>query len=317
MNSVVVIPNHLPHLDFLSEWEELKQAHLIIIQDIGKKPKLPDGFTGEVYDHSDIEKDLGKDAWIIPTQTSACRSYGYYKAWQKDPKYIFTLDNDCYSEADNYWLSGHISQLESKATLGWVNTVKTPFMRGFPYGIRNSSEVLLNHGLWSNVPDLDGATMLHQPNLRFDRHLTSEVIPRNNYFPMCGMNLAWKRELTPAMYFGLFGKDYGFDQYDDIWAGVIVKKIIDHLGYGVRSGYPSVEHRKQSNAFVNLEKQAPGMRMNEIFSHEIDKIELNEKTVLNCYKELISKLPDEIEYEPDFWTSKFKKASLIWAGLFE
>src|SRR5690606_26197326 len=136
------------------------------------------------------------------------------------------------------------------------------------------------------------------------------TIPKQNYFPMCGMNLAWRAELTPALYFGLFGPEYGFDQFDDIWPGVLVKKVLDHLGYAVNSGHPSVEHRKQSNVFVNLNKQAPGMAMNEVFWREVDKITLTEKTIIGAYKELIAKLPEVIENEPEGWTAKFKKAAL-------
>lgn len=317
MNRVaVVVPNHLPHLNFLKEWGELKHVELIIVQDIGDKPEVPPCFNATIYDHTDIEKDLGKDAWIIPSRTSACRSYGYYKAWQSGADIILTLDNDCYAERPNYWVDGHVEQLSKRVSLDWVNTVPKPYMRGFPYLIRDKSQVVLNHGLWSGVPDLDGATMLHNPDLRFTPHLESQTIPRHNFFPMCGMNLAWRSELTPAMYFGLFGPDYGFDQYDDIWAGVLVKKVIDHLGYAVRSGYPSVEHRKQSNAFVNLQKQAPGMAMNEVFWQIVQDIELTEDTVIGAYRELITQLPDVVEHEPVGWTKKFKETSLIWLNLF-
>jgi hypothetical protein len=77
--TVVVVPNHLPHLNFLDEWRELKDVEIIVVQDIGPKPVAPSNVT--IYDHQDIVKDLGrKAAWIIPTASSACRSYGYYKA---------------------------------------------------------------------------------------------------------------------------------------------------------------------------------------------------------------------------------------------
>ncbi len=39
-------------------------------------------------------------------------------------------------------------------------------------------------------------------------------------FPMCGMNLAFNRELIgPAMYFGLMGDGQPLGRYDDMWAG--------------------------------------------------------------------------------------------------
>lgn len=321
-NIVVVIPNHLPTLDFLKEWQELRNIPIIVVQDVGDKPKVPKGFDVTIYDHKDIEKDLGDNAWIISTRSSACRSYGYYKAWQLNPLYIVTLDNDTFPEGGPHpVIEAHRLMLETPATLDWVNTAeeyesKHLPMRGFPYLIRGKSQTWLNHGLWSNVPDLDGPTWLHNLDLRFQPTYESKVIPRYNFFPMCGMNLAWRRDLTPALYFGLFGPDYGFDQFDDIWAGVLVKKVLDHLGLAVRSGYPSVEHRKQSNVFTNLKKQAPGMAMNENFWREVQKVELTQTDIIGCYTELITKLPDVIEDEPEGWTKSFKEAALIWVHLF-
>ena len=43
-------------------------------------------------------------------------------------------------------------------------------------------------------------------------------------FPMCGMNLAFDRELIgPAMYFGLMGDGQPIGRYDDMWAGWCTK----------------------------------------------------------------------------------------------
>ena len=43
---------------------------------------------------------------------------------------------------------------------------------------------------------------------------------------MCGMNLAFDRELIgPAMYFGLMGDGQPIGRYDDMWAGWCVKVI--------------------------------------------------------------------------------------------
>lgn len=315
---IVVIPNHLPTLDFLKEWEELKLCKIIVVQDIGDKPSIPDGFDVTIYDHKDIKKDLGKNDWIIPSRTSACRSYGYYKAWQQGDEFIGTLDNDCFPETEDYWIDGHLDNLVKKVTLGWASSVPDNDIptRGFPYLIRNKSPIMLSHGLWSNVPDFDGIDMLKQPERRFKQCSESKLIPKNNYYPMCGMNLAWKRDITPLMYFGIFGPEYGHDQLDDITAGILSKKVLDHLNYGVISGYPSVEHRKQSNAFVNLTKQAPSLYFNEIFWKEVDKIQLTKYTPVSCYKELINKLPKEIDGDINGWWSKYLKACKLWINLY-
>ncbi len=47
---------------------------------------------------------------------------------------------------------------------------------------------------------------------------------------MCGMNLAFNRELIgPAMYFGLMGEGYPIGRYDDMWAGWCVKVHIQRM----------------------------------------------------------------------------------------
>jgi len=46
------------------------------------------------------------------------------------------------------------------------------------------------------------------------------TIPKGTLFPMCGMNLAFDRDLIgPAMYFGLMGDGQPIGRYDDMWAG--------------------------------------------------------------------------------------------------
>lgn len=50
------------------------------------------------------------------------------------------------------------------------------------------------------------------------------TIPKGTLFPLCGMNLAFDRELIgPAMYFGLMGDGQPIGRYDDMWAGWCTK----------------------------------------------------------------------------------------------
>ena len=318
MTYAVVIPNHLPHLDFLKEWGELEDAQLIVVQDGPEAPEAPEGAPPNirVYTWDDIDADLGAHSWIIPRKTSAVRSYGYLKAYEAGVDVILTLDNDCYPDGSP-WIQGHQRNLGAVAALDWVtSTPDIPYTRGFPYRIRDLSPVVLSHGLWSGVPDLDAATSLHMPDLRLDPARGVQVVPRHSFFPVCGMNLAWRREITPALYFGIFGPEYGFDQYDDIWAGVLVKRVLDHLGLAAVTGAPSVEHRKQSDVFANIRKQAPGLEMNENFWIAVRHVPLTATTVLDTYEELIVGLPDVIEGEPKGWTRLFKDAAQVWVGRF-
>jgi hypothetical protein len=315
---VVVVPNHHPTLGFLDEWrEQLADVPIVVMQDIGAKPAVPRGFSDvTVVDHDDVKADLGDAEWIIPSRSSSCRSYGYLVAWRRQPRYILTLDNDCFPDGSD-WVAGHVANLERPVTLDWVNTGPGDlWFRGVPYGIRDASQVCLSHGLWSGVPDLDAATSLHHSVLRLGPAKGVATIPRGSFFPLCGMNVAWRSEITPAMYFGLFGPDYGFDQFDDIWAGVLVKRVMDHLGLAAVSGAPSVEHRKQSDVFVNMRKQAPGMAMNESLWRTVRDIHLTAGTAAGAYAELIAGLPDEHPDEVPGWTARFKEAAALWLGLF-
>jgi hypothetical protein len=55
------------------------------------------------------------------------------------------------------------------------------------------------------------------------------TIPKGTLFPMCGMNLAFNRELIgPAMYFGLMGDGQPIGRYDDMWAGWCIKVSTFH-----------------------------------------------------------------------------------------
>lgn len=65
------------------------------------------------------------------------------------------------------------------------------------------------------------------PLLLFSRYVDAVLtIPKGTIFPMCGMNLAFNRELIgPAMYFGLMGDGQPIGRYDDMWAGWCTKVI--------------------------------------------------------------------------------------------
>jgi hypothetical protein len=342
VTAYVVVPNHLPHLRSLKIWAREfhrdRDVRVVVVQDTGPLPKedlerlSQRGVEILAYDRAMVEQDLGDLSWVIPSNSSACRSFGYLVAWRmaEEGDVVLTVDNDCWPDSlDPYWVAGHQQALASRATTEWVNTMSGLSARGLPYRVRGAHETWLNHGLWSGVPDLDAPTWLHHPDLRLPPTPAGEtqVISRGVFFPMCGMNLAWRPALTPALYFGLFGPAYGFDQFDDIWAGVLVKKICDHLGYAVRSGAPSVYHRKQSDVYVNLVKQAPGMEMNEHLWQVVADIALSGTDVVSCYTELVGQLPDDLPGCPQVpdsnphhsgqpWLVAFKEAATIWTGLF-
>jgi hypothetical protein len=319
VKAIIVIPT-IRDLSFLSEWREEFSPHKIIVcEDHPEKQiELPSGFTFDHYSWKEMNEELGPSSWIIPRFNASVRSFGYWKAWQENPDMIVTIDDDCYplpAPTNNGhrtpFLETHWQNLQRKVTLGWEKTADF-HTRGFPYELRDRAPVVVSHGLWCGVADLDAPTQLVEPYLQVPLQPGVKIMPRGTYFPMSGMNLAFRPEVAAAMYFLIMGRDWQFDRFDDIWAGVIVKKICDKLNWAMASGDPCVHHRRASNVFTNLKKEAAGIEANEYFWEAVDSIQLKSDTVLGCYREIAQQLPLDGEY----W-SKLKEAMLLWADLFD
>lgn len=319
----VVIPT-IRNLDFLQDWKkQFKNVNIIVCEDRPQKLiKIPN-VGKKIYHYSwkEIDEDLGKNSWIIPRKVSAIRNYGFLKAHQMGANIIITLDDDCYPVKNHNLIKLHSRNLSLKTPFKWTNTYPDAhhmYTRGMPYLNRQQAPVMLSHGLWTNVLDHDGPTHLQNLNFKaeFAQHFL-QIIPQGAYYPMCSMNLAFRREVTPLMYFPLMGEDkngnkWGYDRFDDIWAGIFSKKIMDHLGYGVVNGAPFVEHKKASDPFKNLIKEAKGIEMNEKIWKEVDKVKLTSNNIIDSYQKLIEK----IDFPQKKYFNKLKEALNVWLTLF-
>jgi hypothetical protein len=315
MKAAIVVPtireSHIAN--FLSTWAgEFAGHQVIVVEDNPERTFEISGANVEHYCWADIDAELGEASWIIPRRTDCVRSYGYYKAAQAGVDMIVTLDDDCYPQGDGF-LGRHYEKLQQPALdSAWTSSGLGLLPRGMPYENTNrAAPCVLNHGLWTGVADLDAVTQLLNRRLHQEFEPANQVIPKGRFFPMCGMNLAFKPKMAPAMYFLLMGRDWPFDRFGDIWCGIFVKRICDHLGLAVRSGEPRIEHRRASNVWTNLRKELPGYEVNETLWQAVDSIVLTKSTVQQCYKELAAKLPLEGEY----W-ERLRAAMSVWAELF-
>ncbi|MBP9814114.1 hypothetical protein KBC80_02870 [Candidatus Woesebacteria bacterium] len=323
MNIFLVIPT-IRSLSFLSEWkEQFKECSLIIVEDHKEKEIVaPTSGFRDIYHYcwKDIRQEMQENEWIFSRQNAGIRSYGFWKAHELGADVVITLDDDCFPVGEGF-VDQHVSNLLDKAPSHWFPTFPHPsymFTRGFPYAVRGTLPVLVSHGLWSNKMDMDAKTqlaigdvnVLAYPPLR-------QFVPSGYYFPMSSMNLAFTRQAIPLMYFPLMGKDpngvsWGYDRYDDIWAGIFVKKIVDHLGFAVVNGSPFVEHKKASDPEVNLVKEKEGMLENEKLWKEVSRVTLTGTTVKECFEELLcAKFFEKSDY-----FRKLQKAMRIWVALF-
>ncbi len=314
MEAILVVPT-VRDLSFLEQWKAEfsynPDVSVIVVEDRNKITLSSDWDNVTIYSHKEIKEELGDCAWIFPHHTSAIRSFGFWKAWQENPDMIITLDDDCFPHTRNF-RKRHWQNLQKKATLDWI-PVGNLFTRGFPYAIRKQTDTVISHGTWIGIPDLDAPTQLTSGNRRFIPK--DQIIPRNNFFAMSGMNLAWRPDVTPLLYFGLQSPDWPYQRFDDIWAGILAKKVLDHLSLAVHSGYPVVEHKRKSNVFTNLKKEASGIELNELFWKQVVVIPLTETTIKGAYRELIEKLSPPSTSDSSYF-QKLKEASLLWLSLF-
>jgi hypothetical protein len=317
MDAVVVVPTAREEslAGFLDAWrEELAGATILVVED---GPERTFSVTGANVRHlawPDIESQLGDSAWVIPRGSGCVRSFGCWLAWRMQPDMIVALDDDTRPDpAHPDFLAAHWTRLQSARDPAWVSTLDLASPRGMPYyQASREPTVVLNHGLWSGVPDFDAATQLVSSRIEIAADWSDQTIPRGRYFPMCSMNVAWRPEFTAAMYFLLMGPQYAFDRFGDIWGGVLAKRIADHLGVAVNSGSPGILHERASNVFANLAKEARGLAANETFWRAVDTVVLTAETVPGAYAQLAERLPlEEDEFVP------MRRAMRVWAELFE
>jgi len=262
-NIAIVVPTirlgMMPH--FFNEWGELFTKHkvdLIIIDDTGKKPQVI--LNGE-------KKDLQSN--LVSNKCAGVRQLGFLYIAQNLPniEYIITLDDDETPVGDP--IQDHIDQLNRRVPISWISTA-SDYMRGFPYGVREEAPVMLSHGVWQGNYDWDAPSQLLKKDTKVDFY--KGVIPKGIFAPICGMNLAFRREALPYIYFAPVGKYKGAERFDDIWMGLEVVKDFAKLNWAIVTGYAQVMHQRESNVFTSLEKEAVGIKMNEVYwKGEYDK----------------------------------------------
>lgn len=284
--------------------------HLVIVEDNPEKTfQLDDELLkGIDYEHvswKEIDDELGKRSWIIPRRTDCIRSFGFYRAAKLGAQAVITLDDDVkpYREDDDEGtvIEEHLENLHiptgaTGAIPAWTSTI-SPIkdsdhelkVRGYPYRqTKRQQRVVISHGMWTGYPDLDSVTQLVEGWIaEYCYQPENQYIPMGIYYPMCGMNLAFVRELIPIMYFLLMGESrdgekWPVDRFGDIWAGIISKKIIDYFGWAVWSGFPYVHHTRMSDVWTNFEKERVAIRINEDFWKVVDAV-VPSRTLADCY----------------------------------
>ena len=329
--NVLVVPTIRENciIEFLKKWKN-PWEHIIVVEDNPKKTidfsklfnldcenvdlELSEFYNISHFSWEEIDKDLGENSWIISRRDSAIRSYGFLKAYQMGATHIFTLDDDCLPSYDfnpESFTTEHLNNLYSMPV--WTESILGQRTRGLPYrNLGTLKNVVMSVGFWQGNPDFDAIQTLSNQNENINLPETA-ILPYGQFTPICGMNLAFKREITPLCMFAPSGQGYPYRRFDDIWFGIIAKKICDHLGLLIATGKPYIYHSKASDPFVNLVKEAPGVAYNENFWKVIYDLELKSKNLVDVVKEIGIKLT----LEKDDYAKKYGESLQIWSSLFK
>ena len=283
-NTAIVIPTirvqeSMPA--FMKAWQPLFDKHdveLIVIDDTGDHPQVI---------HNGENKELQHE--LISNKCAGVRQLGFLYIAKHLPRveYIITLDDDETPIGDP--IQDHIDQLNRKVPISWISTGLNDYFRGFPYKIREEAPVMLSHGVWEGSYDWDAPSQLLKRDTKVEFY--KGVIPKGIYAPICGMNLAFRREALPYIYFAPVGKFKGAERWDDIYMGIMVIKKFAELNWAITTGYAKVLHARASNPFTSLAKEAIGILHGEEF-----------------YK-------DPENYKGDPWFDEFREKTKAWYEL--
>jgi hypothetical protein len=231
-----------------------------------EEPDDDDVFRRGALSRPKIEANLiHPDPLLYGEKTSAIRQAGLDYAYLSGYDYVLTVDDDCVLPDD--WAESHRRALDSVVGRVW-NTVPGAVIRGVP-----NSHVLpvgISHGLWSGVLDYPAWYQL-KANPGFVTTEDKGWSPIAAPFPMCGMNVGFRREVLPAVYF-----QHKFLRHDDIFAGWFAQKVLGDFNFGFMNGSAVVRHERASNATANLAKETPGDVVNIWLLEAINEVVIPE-----------------------------------------
>jgi len=256
----------------------------------------------------------------IPKGSSACRSAAVKYAYDIGYDIYIFLDDDVFpwegSDQIQAYIDGFQVTPKNPGYYDVGNNFLSPkqYTRGFPYKERHMTPVVAQYGGWDNVPDLDA----RDTKIEIDRdgalrqyHFEDkiEVVPKYQGFTGCFMNCAFRHEVVPCLYHLYMGtKHVNYDRFDDIWAGLILKRVCDHMGWTILiNGKATCWHDRASNPVKSVFQEQVGHKFNEDLWDDLMSIMLyKDNNVIECYDRLKQALPYSQIPKARDWIESFK-----------
>ena len=276
-------------------------------------------------------------ASVIPVRNHAETSFGMLLGLERKTKMFLMIDDDTRASSEFDFIGSHMEAIGSNAnellssSSKWYNVIDNLILnenqklypRGFPFNRRfmkekysvkissgNNGKVVLNEGLWFNVPDMDVIGILEQGGLEGLPRIRSTglrqkriVLDKKTFTTICSMNVSFSPKIIPAFYQLPMGY-MGIGRFDDIWSGLFVKKVCDVVGDFVSLGTPCVIHDKEKrDSFKDLKLETEGMMINEKLWQIVDQAEVDGPDYMSAYRSLIA----EIRKQLNVFDQRFKE----------
>ena len=174
-------------------------------------------------------------------------------------------------------------------------------------------------GLWLGDPDVDATTRIaHRIDVtgyRLDHNFF--LIP-GAHAPFNSQNTVLARTVIPAYFLSPH-----VGRYDDIFASFVVKRIADHLGWGICFGRPLVrQERNEHDLSRDLDLERFGMRHVDALTEALANVVLTGQDYASCALEICDQLQpggrdrngSPIKTEGDSLAA-FLSGYRTWAGL--
>lgn len=256
----------------------------------------------------------------ITVKSPSCRQIGMWKAYHDMCEIIITLDDDVRpAVGPNIFIDFYKILVDGVPV--WVDPLLNYRSRGYPTQNVGTVPISFHVGSFLGIPDVDGETQLkHEKQFaanppEYIPQVT--IVPRGQLIPVNGGICGWKREITPFVHYTRWNKKLGYRRFDDIWMGIIVKKLFDQWHLNMSYGPPFVNHVRASSAEKNIEYEVEGKKWNEVFWEVFDtrigkRLDEVERSLVRTY-EMLAKMLEEIEND---WTKDEAACMLKWMNFF-
>lgn len=269
-------------------------VHFYVMGDL----KTPDldvcALLHEIPNHSyygyDFQSNLGYRCHnAIGPNSLARRNIGFLEALKGGADVVVTIDDDNYPISRDYFARYEgvfrwaFDGIKASGRDGWFDPgqflVPPVVQRGFPIQVKHrpkfepviDAKVGVASGLILGDSDMDAYTRIGKAPMVGDVAMLAQVgcvVDPRTYTIFNSQNSAIRREFVPAYFMAP-----GVGRYDDVYASLIVQRIMREREYHVHLGQPLVlQERNEHNLITDLRAEVEGMAHVKVMADLLDSI---------------------------------------------